>query len=111
MPIASPEYNHSLSATLKNALDWASRKSSGAAIRGKPVAVLSQSPGPAGGVRMQVHLREVLSTVGARTVDAEFAAGRAMTLFDGGELSDPKTRELLGHHLERLVALAQEDRS
>ncbi len=106
--LASPEYNHSIPAVLKNALDWASRKSSGAELRGKPVAVISQSPGPAGGARMQMHLREVLSTLGLRRSPGEFAAGSSNQRFEGSELVDPDTRERLRGHLASLITLTEE---
>ena len=35
--MATPEYNYSISGILKNAIDWASRPPSGAALSGKPV--------------------------------------------------------------------------
>jgi len=51
--IASPEYNGSFPALVKNVIDWASRPEPGekplAAFRGKTAAILSASPGPGGG--------------------------------------------------------------
>ena len=44
--IASPEYNFSLSAALKNAIDWASRPPN-QSWQDKPVAMFSATPGPA----------------------------------------------------------------
>src|SRR5438270_7211457 len=62
--IASPEYNGSFTALLKNAIDWSSRPEAGepplAAFRGKQAAILSASPGPGGGSRGLRHLRELL---------------------------------------------------
>ncbi len=47
--VASPEYNSSISAVLKNAIDWASRPAPGesplVAFRGKVASLLSASPG------------------------------------------------------------------
>ena len=46
--IASPEYNGSLSGALKNAIDWASRKSDefklGEVFKGKVAAIMTASP-------------------------------------------------------------------
>jgi NAD(P)H-dependent FMN reductase len=46
----TPEYNGTMSATLKNAIDWISRPFGAGAISGKPVAVIGASHGRYGGV-------------------------------------------------------------
>ncbi|MED6124625.1 hypothetical protein PIB30_060684 [Stylosanthes scabra] len=53
---ASPEYNYSIAAPLKNAIDWASRAPN--VWAGKPAAVVSAGGGFGGG-RSQYHLRQV----------------------------------------------------
>ena len=61
--IASPEYNSSVSAVLKNAIDWASRAEANEkpleAFKGKVAGVLASSPGALGGLRGLVHLRSI----------------------------------------------------
>src|ERR1051326_1001008 len=58
--VASPEYNGSHSAVLKNASDWISRPEPGegpvAVFRGKPAAILAASPGAGGGRRVLKQL-------------------------------------------------------
>jgi chromate reductase len=66
--IVTPEYNHSISGVLKNALDWASRPLGAAALTGKPVAVISVSPAFTGGVRAQAHLHDILLAIRCRIV-------------------------------------------
>lgn len=44
--LVTPEYNGTLPAVLKNAIDWASRPYGAGAIKGKPVAVVSASISP-----------------------------------------------------------------
>ncbi|MFF2086052.1 NAD(P)H-dependent oxidoreductase [Nocardia sp. NPDC058176] len=44
--LLTPEYNGTLPAVLKNAIDWASRPYGAGAIKGKPVAVVSASISP-----------------------------------------------------------------
>jgi chromate reductase len=56
--IATPEYNYSVPGVLKNAIDWASRPYGDNSFDGKPVAIMSASPGMLGGVRAQYHLRQ-----------------------------------------------------
>ncbi|ESQ32678.1 hypothetical protein EUTSA_v10004956mg [Eutrema salsugineum] len=53
---ASPEYNYSVSAPLKNAIDWASRSPN--VWADKPAAVISTGGGFGGG-RSQYHLRQI----------------------------------------------------
>src|SRR6266511_3461838 len=48
--IASPEYNFSLTAALKNAIDWGSRPPN-QVFQDKSVAIFSSSGGPMGGAR------------------------------------------------------------
>lgn len=54
--ISTPEYNKSISGSLKNALDWISR-TDGAPWQDKPVAIMSAAAGRAGGERAQFALR------------------------------------------------------
>jgi NAD(P)H-dependent FMN reductase len=66
--IASPEYNGSYPAVLKNAIDWISRPDAGerhlAVFRGKPAAIVTATPGAHGGVRGLKQLRELLGMMG-----------------------------------------------
>jgi chromate reductase len=60
--IVSPEYNWSIPAGLKNAIDWSSRLKNDP-FKGKPVAIQSCAGGLLGGARMQYHLRQTLTSV------------------------------------------------
>lgn len=59
--VATPEYQHSTSGVLKNALDWASRPAGASALGGKPVAVVGATPGRTGTARAQADVRKVLA--------------------------------------------------
>lgn len=56
----TPEYNRSVPAALKNALDVGSRPYGQSAWSGKPGAVISASPGAIGGFGANHHLRQSL---------------------------------------------------
>lgn len=56
----TPEYNRAISGVLKNAIDVASRPYGKSSFLGKPVGVISNSPGPLGGVNAAKTLQNVL---------------------------------------------------
>jgi chromate reductase len=84
--IASPEYNGSFTALLKNAIDWISRPEPGepplAVFRGKLAAIMSASPGPGGGGRGLRHLRELLEMIGVTVIPEQLAIARGSQAFD-----------------------------
>jgi chromate reductase len=92
--IASPEYNGSFPALVKNAIDWASRPEPGEkhleAFRGKTAVLLSASPGPGGGQRGLRHLRELLEMIGVTVLSTQVTVPRAIEAFDAdGRLVRP----------------------
>ena len=91
--ISSPEYNSSISAVLKNTIDWLSRSTEGeaplAAFRGKTAALLSASPGDGGGLRGLVTLRSILGNIGVLVLPTQLAVPRAHKAFaEDGSLID-----------------------
>jgi chromate reductase, NAD(P)H dehydrogenase (quinone) len=107
--IASPEYNGSFPALLKNALDWISRPEPGErpleVFRGKVAAILSASPGPGGGRRGLRHLRELLEMMSVSVIPQELAMARSGAALDGaGRLT--RAEDLTGLR-ELASALAQ----
>jgi chromate reductase len=99
--IASPEHNGSVSAALKNVIEWASRRNDSyrgsRVFPGKVAAMMSAAPNAFGGVRSLTHLRGVLTSVGVHVLPAEVAVPFVGDKFDGdGEkMTDEKTREAL----------------
>lgn len=75
--VVTPEYNGSIPGGLKNALDWASRPRTSAALAGKPVAMVAASPGPGGGRSALSDLARVLERAGARVVGEGLAVPTA----------------------------------
>jgi chromate reductase, NAD(P)H dehydrogenase (quinone) len=56
----TPEYNRSIPGVLKNAIDVASRPYGKSSLIGKPIGIVSNSPGPLGGVSAAKHLQNIL---------------------------------------------------
>src|SRR3982074_423046 len=56
----TPEYNRSIPGALKNALDVGSRPYGKSSFNGKPTGIVSNSPGPLGGVSAAKHLQNIL---------------------------------------------------
>jgi chromate reductase, NAD(P)H dehydrogenase (quinone) len=98
---AAPEYNFSVSAPLKNMIDWASRAPN-QVFQDKPVAIFSVTPGPVGGARMQYDLRKILGQLWGHVLPKpEVFIGNAASKFSNGVLTDETTRKFL---TELLVA-------
>ena len=96
--IASPEYNMSMTAALKNAIDWASRAALGEAARmgfkGKVAALMTTSTGYFGGIRGLSHLRLVLESCGTMVLPEQIAVPKASAAFSPeGRLSDGKQHD------------------
>lgn len=93
--IASPEYNSSITAVLKNTLDWISRQDGAESgllpYEGKVAGLLSASPGNLGGLRAQETTRQILVQLGTLVVSRRLALPRAHEAFDDdGRIKDPR---------------------
>ena len=98
--IATPEYNFSVPGGLKNVIDWLSRGDDQPWAH-KPVAILSATPGPLGGARMQYDLRKVMLFLNAMPlVKPEVFIGMAAGKFDAeGRCTDDGTRKFVGDQM------------
>ncbi len=114
--IASPEYNSSVTAALKNAIDWVSRADSDdepmlSALGGKTAVLCAASPGALGGLRGLVHLRSILGNLGITVLPDQLTLSKAYEAFrEDGSLIDEKqavrVKQLgaaLARHLAKLL--------
>jgi len=110
--ISAPEYNSSISAVLKNAIDWASRPAPQEppliAFKGKAAVLMSASPGALGGLRGLVHVRAILGNIGVIVLPDQIAVSKAHESFaPDGSLKDTSQQagiEGLGRTLASFVA-------
>jgi len=83
--IASPEYVHSASGVTKNALDWLAGSTG---LYGKPVLLLSASPGQTGGLRGLAALVPALLALDAALVDPVTVSRVGARIRPDGEVVD-----------------------
>lgn len=108
----TPEYNRSVPAVLKNAIDIASRPYGKSAWSGKPGAVVSVSPGAIGGFGANHHLRQMLVFLNVPAMQQpEAYIGGANRLFDdAGTLTNASTREFLAAFMAAFAAWVEKTR-
>ena len=97
---ASPEYNHSFSGVIKNAIDWASRDRGPGSLIGKPVTIVGAG-GMSGTARAQMHLENVLSETGSLVMTKPgVLIANPWDKFDAdGRLEDESTRGVISSHM------------
>lgn len=102
----TPEYNRSVPAPLKNAIDVGSRPYGQSAWYGKPGAVMSVSPSAIGGFGANHHLRQSLVFLNVPAMQQpEAYIGHADKLFDGsGKLVNEATRKFLQDFMQAFAA-------
>ena len=110
--IASPENNGSVSARLKNTIDWSTRSEEAqpdiSKYQGKIAALLAASPGGLGGLRGLVHVRAILEMIGCMVIPDQLTVRSAHTAFDeAGELTDERQAKRVEAIGARLAALLQ----
>jgi chromate reductase len=93
----TPEYNRSVPAVLKNAIDVGSRPYGKNAWEGKPGAIVSVSPGKIGAFGANHHLRQSLVFINVPAMpQPEAYIGGAKELFDeSGNMTNESTRDFL----------------
>ena len=93
----TPEYNRSVPAALKNAIDVGSRPYGSSVWSGKPAAIVSVSPGAVGGFGANHHLRQSMVFLDMPLLQQpEAYIGNAAALFGAdGKITNDSTRQFL----------------
>ncbi len=109
--LSCPEYNSSITAVLKNCIDWISRPQPNEppayAFKGKVAGLLAASPGNLGGVRGLFTVRQVLTTLGVIVLPTQFTLSHAAGAFnDDGSLKEEGHQASLAAVATNLVAIA-----
>ncbi len=106
--LSCPEYNSSITAVLKNTIDWVSRPCEGekplGCFDGKVAAIIAASPGALGGLRGLVTVRSILSNIKVIVLPDQIAIVKAHEAFNSdGSLKDPKQLAAVESIATRLV--------
>ncbi|MCK8433167.1 NAD(P)H-dependent oxidoreductase [Streptomyces sp. D2-8] len=106
----TPEYNGTIPAVLKNAIDWLSRPYGAGALGGKPVAVVGTAFGQYGGVWAHDETRKSVGVAGGKVLeDVKLSIPGSMTRFaETHPADDAEVAEQLTEVIARLHGHASE---
>lgn len=102
--VVTPEYNGSIPAVIKNAIDWLSRPFGNGALKDKPLAVIGAALGQYGGVWAHDETRKSFGIAGPRVVDA-ITLSLPIAALDGKHPRESaEVAENVRHVVEKLAA-------
>ena len=105
MVLISPEYNYGMPGVVKNAIDWASRPGFDSVLKGKPVLIITSSPGLMGGVRAQAQLRQTLMGTLSRVISVpEIVITQVGNQIEEGRLTNATTLKFMMAGFHTLLA-------
>src|SRR6516162_3620240 len=102
----TPEYNRSIPGVLKNAIDVGSRPYGKSSFLGKPTGIISNSPGPLGGVSAAKHLQNILPGISGPIMgQPETYLNAVSDAFDEkGVLTSEALQKVLQQYLDAFAA-------
>jgi chromate reductase len=105
----TPEYNRSIPGVLKNAIDVGSRPYGKSSFLGKPIGIVSNSPGPLGGVNAAMNLKQLLpGIVGPIMGQPEIYLTMVGDAFDDkGELTKEALQKVLKQYIDAFAAFVE----
>jgi chromate reductase, NAD(P)H dehydrogenase (quinone) len=102
----TPEYNRSIPGVLKNAIDVASRPYGKSSFLGKPIGIISDSPGPLGGVSAAKHLQNILPGISGPILGQPeiYLNGVGDAFDDKGHLTKESLQKVLQQYIDAFAA-------
>jgi chromate reductase len=102
----TPEYNRSISGVLKNAIDVGSRPYGKSSFLGKPTGIISNSPGPLGGVNAAKHLQQILPGIAGSIMGQPeiYLNGVGDAFDDKGQLTKEALQKVLQQYIDAFAA-------
>jgi chromate reductase, NAD(P)H dehydrogenase (quinone) len=105
----TPEYNRSIPGVLKNAIDVGSRPYGKSSFNGKLVGIISNSPGPLGGVSAAKHLQQILPGISGPIMQQPetYLNGVGDAFDDKGELIKESLLAVLKQYIHAYAAFLE----
>jgi chromate reductase len=105
----TPEYNRSIPGVLKNAIDVASRPYGKSSFIGKPTGIISNSPGPLGGVSAAKHLQNILPGISGPILGQPeiYLNGVGDAFDDKGHLIKEALQKVLQQYIDAYAAFLE----
>jgi chromate reductase, NAD(P)H dehydrogenase (quinone) len=105
----TPEYNRGIPGVLKNAIDVASRPYGKSSFIGKPTGIISNSPGPLGGVSAAKTLQNVLPGITGPILGQPeiYLNGVGDAFDDKGELTKDSLKTVLKQYIDAYAAFVE----
>lgn len=105
----TPEYNRAISGVLKNAIDVGSRPYGKSSFLGKPIGIISNSPGPLGGVSAAKTLQNILPGISGPIMGQPetYLNGIGDAFNDRGELTKEPVQKILQQYLDAFAAFVE----
>jgi chromate reductase len=102
----TPEYNRSIPGVLKNAIDVGSRPYGKSSFQGKPTGLISNSPGPLGGVSAAKHLQNILPGISGPIMQQPetYLNGIGDAFDEKGELIKEPLKKVLQQYIDAFAA-------
>jgi chromate reductase, NAD(P)H dehydrogenase (quinone) len=105
----TPEYNRSIPGVLKNAIDVASRPYGKSSFLGKPIGIISNSPGPLGGVSAAKHLQNILPGISGPILGQPeiYLNGVGDAFDEKGQLSKESLQKALQQYIDAFATFIE----
>jgi len=104
--IVTPEYNRSIPGVLKNAIDVGSRPYGKSSFLGKPIGIVSNSPGPLGGVNAAKQLQNIMPGISGPIMGQPetYLNGVGDAFDDKGQVSKESLQKVLQQFIDSFAA-------
>jgi chromate reductase len=105
----TPEYNRAIPGVLKNAIDVGSRPYGKSSFLGKPVGIVSNSPGPLGGVSAAKTLQNILPGISGPIMGQPeiYLNGVGDAFDEKGNLAKESLQKVLQQYLDAFAAFVE----